>query len=89
VTSGNENLRNLLVAGLSNLRPPIIEPDLTPPVTTAGTSPTDELVGLLTSAVNQDVESDNAPALTAWEDCNRKLAAAINEAIQQEEPRTE
>jgi hypothetical protein len=89
VTNENENLQNLLVAGLHNLRPPIIQSDSVPPVTTPGTSLIDQLLGQLALAVNQSDESDNAKVLAGWEDQNRILAAAINEAIQQEEPRTE
>jgi hypothetical protein len=60
-----------------------------PPVTTPGTSHIDQLLGQLAHAVNQSDESDNAKALAGWEDQNRILAAAINEAIQQDEPPAE
>jgi hypothetical protein len=84
VANESEYLQNLLVAALHNPRPPIIEP--TPPTAVIGQSPMDQLLGLLALAANQGHGSDNAEALAAWEDRNRKLAAAINEAIQQEEP---
>jgi hypothetical protein len=49
----------------------------------------DQLVELLALATNQAAESDNAEAMAAREDRNRKLAAAINDAIQREDHRTE
>lgn len=89
VANENENLQDLLLAGLHDFRPPIIEPEPTPPKTALGTSPMDQLVELLALATNQAAESDNAEAMVAREDRNRILAAAINEAIQQEEPRAD
>jgi hypothetical protein len=89
VANDKEHLQALLMAGLHNLRPPIIEAKPTPPTTTPGMSSIDQLLGLLIVAANQDDESDNADAIAAWEDRNSKLAAAINEAIQQEEHHAE
>jgi hypothetical protein len=64
VADENEYLQDLLVAGLHNIRPPIIESQPTSPATTPGTSPMDQLTRRLVVAVNQNDESDDAKALS-------------------------
>ncbi|WP_204815154.1 hypothetical protein [Mycobacterium riyadhense] len=86
VADESNNLQDLLVAALHNSRPPIIEP--APPITFSA-SPTDQLLQLLVLAANQGAESDNAEMLTGWEGRDRKLAAAINEVIERDEPADE